>query len=531
MTSSQEISQRETKEHMNKIVKEAIMKNQISNITISLSMILFSLIMQVNILHAQTDIPAGNVSGTWALANSPYQINGEITVPNGDTLIIEPGVEVLFTGHYKFNVQGRLLAIGTKEDTITFTAQDTAIGWHGIKLNNVSGSNDSTIFEYCMFQYGKANTGSTEEDRVGGAIYSNFSKLRISHCLFLNNMTYHENVDQTGGGAIGIVGGTPIVEYCEFIANTSPFATAMILWYGTTKAQIRNNYFHDNNGHGTINIGAGAAPKLTNNLIENNYSPQHGIIHFSNSSGIAVLINNTIVNNNCAEGGAVFVDDGSTPLFINNIIYGNEPAQLNLTVSSGLDFYNCLIEGGRNGFTGANFSGTYQNCIDEDPEFAGSNDFHIMDNSPCISTGADSVMIGSTWYIAPQSDIEGNPRPSPASTTPDMGAFENPTGYYNPPTALNEKPQSDENRVQLFQNYPNPFSSLTTITFSLPSGQPASLKIYNMQGREVGVVVDEVWSQGNHTVILDAKELMNGVYFYKLITADYIQTRKCIVVK
>ena len=117
---------------------------------------------------AHTEIPAGDVSGTWT-KNSPYNINGEITIPDGSTLTIEPGVEVIFTGNYKFNVQGRLLAIGTETDTIFFTINDTTGfhhltlpdgGWHGIKILDIASSNDSTIFEYCTFEYGKANTGS-----------------------------------------------------------------------------------------------------------------------------------------------------------------------------------------------------------------------------------------------------------------------------------------------------------------------------------------------------------------------------------
>ncbi|MCX6743794.1 MAG: hypothetical protein NT116_06215, partial [Candidatus Parcubacteria bacterium] len=70
----------------------------------------FSLVIQKYQAVAQTNIPSGYVGGIWTLANSPYRINGEITVPNGDTLIVEPGVQIIFTGHFKFNVQGRLLA-------------------------------------------------------------------------------------------------------------------------------------------------------------------------------------------------------------------------------------------------------------------------------------------------------------------------------------------------------------------------------------------------------------------------------------
>ena len=65
------------------------------------------------------------------------------------------------------------------------------------------------------------------------------------------------------------------------------------------------------------------------------------------------IINNTIVNNTC-EQGAVLTTYGLAS-FINNIIYGNEPSQVNLRTSSSIGFYNCLIEGGKEGFTGARF--------------------------------------------------------------------------------------------------------------------------------------------------------------------------------
>ena len=75
----------------------------------------------------QTHIPAGNVNGKWFKQNSPFFIDGEIKVPYGKKLIIEPGVKVIFTGHYKLIVNGILQAKGTesrrfysdKEDDIT----------------------------------------------------------------------------------------------------------------------------------------------------------------------------------------------------------------------------------------------------------------------------------------------------------------------------------------------------------------------------------------------------------------------------
>ena len=85
-------------------------------------------------ISAQINISGGNVSGTWIKGSSPYQIFGEISIQSGQTLTIEPGVKVIFHGHYKFNVHGRLLAIGTETDSILFTAQNKNEGWLGIKF-------------------------------------------------------------------------------------------------------------------------------------------------------------------------------------------------------------------------------------------------------------------------------------------------------------------------------------------------------------------------------------------------------------
>ena len=431
------------------------MQKSVFTISLCFLVMLFLSLFEPQRIYAQTEIPTGDVSGIWTKANSPYHINGKITVPNDSTLAIEPGVEVIFTGHYKFNVKGRLLARGTKSDTILFTINDTTGfhhltlpdgGWHGIKIFDVAISNDSTIFEYCTFEYGKSNTGSDIINRSGGAIYSTIDKLRVSHCLFRYNKSYDTNTWVGTSGAILIVG-NPIIEYSEFCWNESSWGSVMTIAGNTTGAIIRNNLFHHNTGHGTINVCVDAYPTIINNILEYNHSygepstPHgHGILHFSNNTnnntGNAKIINNTIVNNtNVGEGGGVFVRDGN-PTFINNIVYGNEPSQVNFLWASSVGFYNCLIEGGKEGFTGAAFTGVYENCIDADPQFVSSNDFHLQNTSPCIGAGIDSTLISGTMYFCPTTDFEGNLRPNPSGSMPDIGAYEN--ELTNPSTDIPE---------------------------------------------------------------------------------------------
>ena len=84
---------------------------------------------------------------------------------------------------------------------------------------------------------------------------------------------------------------------------------------------------------------------------------------------------------------------------------------------------------------------------------------------------------------------------------------------------------------QLAQNYPNPFNPTTDISFRLPSRTFASLKIYDVLGREVSSLVSEELQAGNHTAHWDASQISSGVYFYQLIAGQFIQTKKMILMR
>ncbi|MFN0157846.1 MAG: T9SS type A sorting domain-containing protein [Bacteroidota bacterium] len=86
---------------------------------------------------------------------------------------------------------------------------------------------------------------------------------------------------------------------------------------------------------------------------------------------------------------------------------------------------------------------------------------------------------------------------------------------------------------QLFQNYPNPFNPKTTIRFSIPVGTfgHTSLRVYDVLGREVMTLVDGKMKVGTHSVQLDARNLTSGVYFYRLTTNNFIQTRKLLLLR
>ena len=83
----------------------------------------------------------------------------------------------------------------------------------------------------------------------------------------------------------------------------------------------------------------------------------------------------------------------------------------------------------------------------------------------------------------------------------------------------------------LSQNYPNPFNPSTKIDFAIPKNGFVTLKVYDILGQEVAQLLNKDFQAGSYTVDYNASMLPSGVYFYKIISGDFIDTKKMILVK
>ena len=83
----------------------------------------------------------------------------------------------------------------------------------------------------------------------------------------------------------------------------------------------------------------------------------------------------------------------------------------------------------------------------------------------------------------------------------------------------------------LMQNYPNPFNPSTTMNYELPTKGFVTLKVFDLLGREVAVLVNEEKSAGRYSVQWNAAMLPSGVYFYRLDAGSFSQTRKLLLLK
>jgi hypothetical protein len=83
----------------------------------------------------------------------------------------------------------------------------------------------------------------------------------------------------------------------------------------------------------------------------------------------------------------------------------------------------------------------------------------------------------------------------------------------------------------LSQNYPNPFNPSTNIEFQIPMSRSVTVKIFDVLGREVAMLLDEHRQAGTHTVPWDATQFPSGVYFYQLRAGDFVETKRMLLIK
>ena len=328
---------------------------------------------------------SGPQSGVWPAGNT-YHVIGDISVPFGDTLIIEPRVTIEFMDYYSFNISGSLFAVGTEADPIFFTSGQPNINpgdWNEIKFEETS--NDNSMISYACIEY--AN--------VGIHCYESFP-------LICNNTI--NNNDEMG---IRCIDSYPIINN-NIISNNNDIG---ILCYSSSPT-ISNNTITNN----TYGIDCyGSSPPISKNTIINN---SFGINCYNISS--PAISNNTISNN----VNGIDCRISSFPSIVNNILYENAYGINAETTPSSLEF-NLFFENtttaigdglpvdfGEIVSVNANNDpcDPYMNLF-MDPDFVhpGNFDFHLTENSPCIDAG--------------------NPDPlyyDPDGTIADIGAF-----YFN----------------------------------------------------------------------------------------------------
>lgn len=526
------------------------------------------LIFSASLLFSDTGIYGGDISGTWTLADSPYNVYLHFTVPEGEVLTIEPGVIVHIWNNEYIEVQGSIIAQGNEASKITFTNFDNdnaySTYWNGFKFEYSTETTDESVFSHCIFEHSTANNGAV-------FYIFNFSKLNISNCLFRDNLALFS------GGAIYINNSDMTIRSSQFINNKSGrthdyldewiYANAGAIFCNSANLNLINCEFDGNKA----NTGGALQCTYSNVNINNSiFNDNEGItnswyidedwyhVETGEAGGISATYSTVNLKNSlCLENKSMNGDFGyfklSTMTFINSIFYGNGnynstdiatfvnlSSTINLTNSVLWDNYGQSIIFMNNEFNQPGLSNIQYSCLEDginsitvdllttlnwmdgniesNPLFI-DNSYIFQDNSPCINSGtADTTNLN-----LPEFDLAGNPRIYDGRI--DMGCYE----WQN----LVSAGEDVVPEIVKLSNYPNPFNPSTTISFNIPIDKRAELTIFNMKGQKVKKFSE---LRNQNSVVWEGKNqqgnsVPSGIYFYKLETGKSTLQKKMILLK
>jgi archaellum component FlaG (FlaF/FlaG flagellin family) len=104
--------------------------------------------------------------------------------------------------------------------------------------------------------------------------------------------------------------------------------------------------------------------------------------------------------------------------------------------------------------------------------------------------------------------------------------------WLSSPTSVERDPSSGSPiEFELSQNYPNPFNPSTNIKFSIPETLPVTIKVFDVLGNEIAVLLDEVKSAGTYKITFDASYTASGIYFYQMKAGNFISVKKMGILK
>lgn len=117
-------------------------------------------------------------------------------------------------------------------------------------------------------------------------------------------------------------------------------------------------------------------------------------------------------------------------------------------------------------------------------------------------------------------------------TSPNIGTiyFDDLRVVKSVPAAINDEP-TIPNNYTLYQNYPNPFNPMTTIKYNLLKNTHVKINIFDLAGKKVTTLINENQNSGIHSVQFDGNKFASGIYYYQLLTPEYSEVKKMVLIK
>jgi parallel beta-helix repeat protein len=425
--------------------------------------------------------------------------------PNTQAILLTSGgsSETIIDGEH----QGSVITIDVELDTSTiingFTIQNGE-AWNGGGIR-IESSNPKLID--MIVRYNKTVWG---DGVYGGGIYCLNSNPILKNIVIFNNTC-------DGGDGEGFGGGLACIKSSPILFDVYVIENILFSW---TMA----------GGGGGIYLGNHSNPIFNNVTISGNkaFGDAGGGICCDSSS--PALINVNIIGNISQWGGGISVSNSNPELELCSI-----SENVAIDVGGGIvcwgnsnpTIYECIISNNSGDGVYSYSNPEINYCI-----IKGNNGYGIFNNDSTIIINAEN-----NWW----GDATG-----PSGFGPGTGDSVSQWVDYEPwlggVSEINERLFNFMPKDYiLFQNFPNPFNPTTTIKYSIPQTSKVVIKVFDIQGNEIEILVNEEKSAGTYEVEFSTSSLpssvsakggyASGVYFYRLQAGVFVETKKMVLLR
>jgi len=537
------------------------------------SWILLALLLCASVAGADTTwVFESDARGHWTAEGSPYVVRGHLQIVGRDTLHIEPGVEVLFTGPFRLYVYGVLSVNGSREFPVRLTSdpETNPEGWGGIRF---LGRQGVSVLTHGVIEYGQA-TGQ-DDYGLGGGLFLDGAEVElhsctIHHCMAgsghgiyarsasritLNQCEIFDNGSEIGsGGAVCLRGGSMLTaRETRFLKNLALYGGALTAdqssmliedcWFAKNEAGVNGGAIFASNATVTVrrsrfltnhSLGGGAIDtRISTNLLaekclfHSNAAARNGGEGpggaLALQSGSQEILHCTFVNNSASTGGAIY---GGASLRLKNSIIARQAGGggVHFPLPGAAVRYNCFFENEGGDFTGPQIPANIGTAVRCNVNGDSCDVYYNILLDPLFD---DSSQTGTELLSGSPCINAGDPAtpPDPDGSLPDLGAFR-----YEPLSAGDariELPQS----AALHPAYPNPFNPAATLEFELSRAGFVSLRVFDLLGRETAVLANDRLTAGYYSRQWHATDAPAGTYFAVLETAGERHVQKLLLLK
>jgi|WetSurMetagenome_2_1015567.scaffolds.fasta_scaffold87580_2 hypothetical protein len=477
-----------------------------------------------------------NSGGHITFSSGVYYIIDTLVVSQSDTLKAFQNATIKMGNLSYIYIYGTLLI--NPPDSVKITAADTNYKHIGIRLDSLA---DASVFKRLIFEY-------------GNSIYAFNCNMLIDSCTIRFNTNYASGMQS---GAIALYKSDITISNCKIFKNrraaivsganisSSPTITGNLIYENDT----------ENGNYPQINLGAASTNPviIRGNTIIGFYTMSGGISFLPIGSVPSLIIENNIIKKN--RYGIVLQNVNINAYINNNIIDSNTAQGIPLLGGSGINIYGdstikviCTRNFIRWNLWGVTVQGSatkppkpnFGNLSNTDTSDNGYNSiFYNTHNDTTFDfyyniTTTDTMKAENNyWGTANADSIEAHIWHKVDFST--LGFVD-----YNPfITSIGIKNISSEipSGFKLFDAYPNPFNPSTNIKYQITnnkyqiSNSIVTLKVYDIIGKEIATLVDEKQSPGTYEINWEASNYPSGIYFYRITTDGFSETKKLILIK